>query len=206
MELYEVSKLKKFMNVVKFMMEDSLRFLIEGSLETYVKFIEVSASSKVHIGSYSDVRVVRTLDKKKFPLFMIDLGVIDNRIQFTTPLRLYEEKLINLYKLSISQLQNVPTLEREIMENLIWTHTPMLASVHHMEDKVIGIQTRITLAVEDALRPLNKYLETYGIHKDLMELNVEEYTKKYRESKHSLEQFKEEILSHLKKQEDIDMR
>ncbi len=60
MELYEVSKLKKFMNVVKFMMEDSLRFLVEDSLEIYTNFVEVSASSGVHITSTADVKVVKT--------------------------------------------------------------------------------------------------------------------------------------------------
>ena len=151
MELYEVSKLKKFMNVVKFMMEDSIRFLVEDSLEAYTKFLEVSASSLVLVKSNSDVKVVKTQDKKKFPLFMIDLGVQDNRITYNTSLTVFEEKLIAVYIQALGMLQNVPSLEREIMENLIWTHTPMLASVHHMEDKVINIQNRISKAISNQL-------------------------------------------------------
>lgn len=61
MELYEVSKLKKFMNVVKFMMEDSIRFMVEDSLNTYAKFIEVSASSLVTSVTNSYVSITKTL-------------------------------------------------------------------------------------------------------------------------------------------------
>lgn len=98
MELYELSKLKKFMNVVKFMMEDSLRFLIETSLETYANFLEVSSASRVTITSVSNVKLTKTLDKKKFPLFMIDLAVLDNKIVYTTNIKLFEDRLSLLFK------------------------------------------------------------------------------------------------------------
>lgn len=98
------------MNVVKFMMEDSLRFLIEDSLESYTKLIEVSASTEVTINSTSEVILSKTLDKKKFPLFVLDLVVTDNKVSFSTPLEVFEEKLTALYKHAISLLQNVPTL------------------------------------------------------------------------------------------------
>lgn len=79
---------------------------------------------------------------------MIDLGVVEGKkIAYKTNLSLFEEKLIALFKNSISQLQNVATLEREIMENLIWTHTPVLASVHQMEQGVLNIQKRISDAI-----------------------------------------------------------
>lgn len=149
MELYEVSKLKKFMNAVKFLLEDALRFLVEDSLESYCNFIEVSASSIVTIVSTSDVRVVKTLDTRKFPLFAVDLGVIDNKICYTTALGGFEEKLNNIIKQALGMLQNFPSIEREIMENLMWTHTPVLASVHHLEEGVINIQTRISKAISN---------------------------------------------------------
>ncbi len=79
---------------------------------------------------------------------MIDLGVGEGKkIGYKTQLSLFEEKLVTLFKNAISQLQNVPTLEREIMENLIWTHTPVLASVHQMEQGVTNIQKRISEAI-----------------------------------------------------------
>jgi dynein heavy chain len=205
MELYEVSKLKKFMNVVKFMMEDSLRFLVEDSLENYVKLFEISASSQVHVKSTSEVQVIKTLDKKKFPLFVIDLGVIDNKIAFITPLHAYEDKLVSLYKQAISLLQNIPSLEREIMENLIWTHTPLLASVHPMAEPVQLIQKRISAAMQRALLPVQQYLATFETYREFMQLDIEDYIQQFKQHKHKLEDYHQELLFHLKKQEEIEM-
>lgn len=204
MELYEVSKLKKFMTVVKFMMEDSIRFMIEDSLESYAKLVEVSASSIVSVISTNEVRVTRTKDKKKFPLFMIDLVISNNAVTYSTPLPLFEEKLLYIIKQVLGMFQNTPTLERELMKHLIWTHTPMLSSVHIMEDGIVHIQARIQAALSDAVSPLLKYIETFNMYKEFLEMNTETYLQKFKEVKHSLSEYKEEILVHLKKQEEIE--
>lgn len=61
---------------------------------------------------------------------MVDLGVQDNKITYTTQIATIAERLIALYTNALGMLHNIPTLEREIMESLIWTHTPSLSSVH----------------------------------------------------------------------------
>jgi dynein heavy chain len=207
MELYEVSKLKKFMNVVKFMMEDSLRFLVMDSLENYTSFLEISASSKVQVNSTSDVTISKTLDRKKFPLFMIDMGILDGKkIIYRTPLSTFEEKLVSLYKNPIGFLQSVPTLERDIMENLIWTHTPMLVWYNtHMEEAVTSIQKRITDAISSALVPITSYLETFNSYKEFLELDIESYINNLKLNKIPLEQYEAEVQAHLRKQEEIEM-
>jgi hypothetical protein len=45
--------------MVRFMMEDTLRFLTEESLETFAKFMEVSAASVVKVNSTCDVAVTK---------------------------------------------------------------------------------------------------------------------------------------------------
>lgn len=47
METYEFSKLKKFLTLTRFVMEDTLRFLVEESLQKYVAFINTCCSAKV---------------------------------------------------------------------------------------------------------------------------------------------------------------
>ena len=59
--------------------------------------------------------------------------------------------------------------------------------------------------LDDSLVPLKKYLETYDSNKEILEINIESYIKKWREVKHSLEEFKTEIKFHMKKQEEIEM-
>ena len=138
---------------------------------------------------------------------MIDLGVSEaKQIYYKTPLPSFEDKLITLYKCAISMLQNVPTLEREIMENLIWTHTPMLAWYNsHMEENVLSLQKRTTEAMYNAIVPLNKYLETYQPYQEFIELEIDEYIANLKSKKVTLEEFENEIQFHLKKQEEIEI-
>ena len=44
---YEFSKLKKFLRVIRFMMEDTLRILVSNSLEKFVSFIEAQCDCMV---------------------------------------------------------------------------------------------------------------------------------------------------------------
>ena len=46
-ETYEFSKLKKFLNMIRFVMEDTMRFLVEDSLQKYTNFIQSACASKV---------------------------------------------------------------------------------------------------------------------------------------------------------------
>jgi hypothetical protein len=117
-----------------------------------------------------------------------------------------EERLITLYKTVLGLLQNIPTLERDIMENLIWTHTPMLASVHHMEDTVMAMQTRISKAIANAVGPLNAYLDTFKPYAELLEINVENYIDNFKQTKHTLEEMKELITFHVNQQREIEAR
>jgi dynein heavy chain len=48
-EIHDFSKLKKFLNMTKFTMEDSLRFLVEDSLLKYVVFLEKSLCPVVEV-------------------------------------------------------------------------------------------------------------------------------------------------------------
>lgn len=131
--------------------------------------------------------------------------VADNQITYSYPLQQFSEKLISLYHHALTLLQNIPTLEREIMESLIWTHTPILASVHHMEDGVKRIDNRIIKAMERSIQPLRDYLSVFESYKELLASNVDDYIKRFKEAKHPLEYYRQEISMHLQKQEEIDM-
>jgi len=56
-EAYQLSKLKKFMKMVEFMMEDALRFLIEHSIHSYKDFLFHAARYAVHVFDTNEVKV-----------------------------------------------------------------------------------------------------------------------------------------------------
>jgi dynein heavy chain len=47
--IYKVSKLKKFIERVKFMMQDTLRFLVQESCQNYVRMIIDACSNVLHM-------------------------------------------------------------------------------------------------------------------------------------------------------------
>ena len=47
--IYKVSKLKKFIERVKFMMQDTLRFLVQESCQNYVRLITDACAPVSHI-------------------------------------------------------------------------------------------------------------------------------------------------------------
>lgn len=58
---YEFSKLKKFLTLTRFIMEDTLRFLVEESLTRYVTFLTAACAAKVRVllGSTSSPHEIR---------------------------------------------------------------------------------------------------------------------------------------------------
>jgi dynein heavy chain len=81
-EVYEISKLKKFMTMINFMMEDTLRFLVQASADKYTQFVEAAANYAVTVHGISSVDVVyRGVDQaKRPPLFVLDLTAKDGEI------------------------------------------------------------------------------------------------------------------------------
>ncbi|KAJ9531690.1 hypothetical protein QJQ45_021840, partial [Haematococcus lacustris] len=97
METYEFSKLKKFLTLTRFVMEDTLRFLLEESLTKYVAFITAACSTKVRVVSTclveSDSPAAgsgppRVSAPRKPPLLLLELQVSKDgsRLHYSAPL------------------------------------------------------------------------------------------------------------------------
>lgn len=57
-QTYEFSKLKKFLLVARFMMEDTLRFLVEESAARFAGFVQGCCAAKVLVNATNQVRHV----------------------------------------------------------------------------------------------------------------------------------------------------
>ena len=56
-DAYNFSKMKRFLTMIRFLMEDSLRFLVEDMLHRYTYFIERNCSSpRIEIKALNDVK------------------------------------------------------------------------------------------------------------------------------------------------------
>lgn len=55
LDTYEISKLRRLLTAVKFMMEDSLHALVKKSLREFVDFVEYICSRTVHGNTQRDI-------------------------------------------------------------------------------------------------------------------------------------------------------
>ncbi|XXQ30104.1 AAA+ ATPase domain-containing protein [Plasmodiophora brassicae] len=176
LEVYMFSKLRKFMLMINFIMEDTLHTLIEHSLREYVRFFEAF-----------------TVDGQ-FPLFSVELTVRDGKIGLSTKIEALEELPLALFDRGLSMLHDIPQLEPLVMENLFRSsHKGKLASIQRQTPWVQDFANRITACVNKALQPLKAYVATYDQHQEFLALNVDEYVAKYFETSHTIEDVRSEV-------------
>ena len=116
-EVYKISKLKKFMTTVKFIMQDSLRFLVLNSFSEFNKSITSITSQKILINGTNDVKVFDTsssdkgvVENARRPLFLIDLTFKNGKIGYNTPLSQYEAIIISIYDKALAAVEGLPQL------------------------------------------------------------------------------------------------
>jgi dynein heavy chain, axonemal len=122
-EVYRISKLKKFMTTVKFVMQDSLRFLVLNSLNDFIRMISTISSQRVVINGTNDVKLyigekIVTADNSKRPLFLIDLTFKAGKVIYSTDLSLYESAIMSVFDKAISAVENLPQLEHLVLDQM----------------------------------------------------------------------------------------
>lgn len=177
-ETYEFSKLKKFLRVVRFMMEDTMRILVESSYEKFVNFIEAECNCAVQIVSPAKVVVQKSSDKKrKVPLFSVELAMDNEKycFHYSTPLDKFLSAILKVFEQGVTSLQGIPSIEPSIMESLFWGSIPILNAVHPMEPRVITAREALENTVKFSLVALNDYLKQYEKYNHLLELDVNKF-------------------------------
>ena len=145
-EVYMFSKLRKVLQRVHFMMEDSIRDLIRISLENYVHFIEHAAPFSVAIVSTSkatispldtnELKMIQEMQtqlrhtfdesslrfRKDFSLFFVELDISPKGgIQMTSKSSQFIDTPIQLFDKAVGLLHDLPQLETLVMEHLFFS-------------------------------------------------------------------------------------
>ncbi|KNC54636.1 dynein heavy chain 2 [Thecamonas trahens ATCC 50062] len=180
-EVYEISKLKKFMVMVKFVMQDTLRSLALDSLTSFHNLVVGSAPVHVDIASPGEVDVVfgstpmpaaaAGLAAHKYPLFAVDLVVRDGQLVYSTKPSAFEEVPILLFERAISLIQDLPQLEPEVLQELFWATKPVLESVSRHDPVVLKLRAAMVGAVARSTGPLDAYLAQYDEYAGLIALD-----------------------------------
>ncbi|XP_060076356.1 dynein axonemal heavy chain 1-like, partial [Ylistrum balloti] len=206
-EVYQISKLKAFMEMVKFIMQDSMRYLVQDSLVNFTQMVMDACHSTLKLEDnfvWGPDFITSTYKPKKNALFLVDLILDPQGVHYSTNLNSFETMLIGLFDKGIQSTQNIPQLEKYILEDIFWSGTPLLESVGEHEPPVEELRHNIINAINRALIPLKAYAREYEKHLELMNLDINKYIQEYEATEHTAQEVKNEVEMHLKEKEIIE--
>ncbi|KXS21750.1 hypothetical protein M427DRAFT_107149 [Gonapodya prolifera JEL478] len=214
MEVYKISKFKKFMNSVKFLMQDTLRFLLFNSLNDYLRMFSLPLTHKVVVAGTNDVKIVernaafsltgsveQTLRK---PVFQVDLVFRNGRVQYNTDLNLFERAALSVFDKALTTLDGLPQLEPLVMDSMFWATKPVLETVRESEPAVSRLRASVRTAVKESLLPLEAYLRQYDKHMKMLTLDPLLYMKQYEAEDHTVEEMQIDIKRHAQEWEQVE--
>ncbi|XP_066265765.1 dynein axonemal heavy chain 1-like isoform X2 [Branchiostoma lanceolatum] len=205
--VYQISKLKRFMDMVKFSMQDSLRYLVQDSLVAFVQMTLDACHSVLDLQedfAWGKDLIVSKFKPKKNALFLVDL-VLDNQgVHFSTPLNSFDTSMVGLFDKGISATAAVPQLEKYVLEDMFWSGTPLLESVGQHEPFVEELRETLRRAIKKAFIPMKAYASQYEQYLELNALDINAYIKEFDSQENTAAQVKAEVDLHLREKEKIE--
>jgi dynein heavy chain len=181
-EVYDISKLKKFMTMINFMMQDTLRSMTEESMGSYSNFICGAVSYDVKIEDIGKVESKPTgKSPMKWPLFKLELilnpdGTVDiGSNGLPIPFEQFVEMPLALFDKALASVSNIPQLEPMVVDQIFWSSKPILASVHAAEPGAQHLRQKMKVALEASLVPMRDYIGRFTEFQEILNTNPEEF-------------------------------
>ncbi|XP_070947930.1 dynein axonemal heavy chain 1 isoform X2 [Macaca nemestrina] len=206
-EVYLMSKLRKLMEMVKYMLQDTLRFLVQDSLASFSQFISDACCSVLNCTDdmvWGDDLINSPYRPRKNPLFIVDLVLDSSGVHYSTPLEQFETSLLNLFDKGILATHAVPQLEKLVMEDIFISGDPLLESVGLHEPLVEELRATIASAVSKAMIPLQAYAKEYRKYLELNNNDIASFLKAYQTQGLLAQDVREVVLTHLQEKEILD--
>ncbi|CAK6435519.1 unnamed protein product [Pipistrellus nathusii] len=206
-EVYLMSKLRKLMELIKYMLQDTLRFLVQDSLSSFSQFISDACCSVLDCTEdmeWGEDFINSPYRPRKNPLFIVDLVLDNSGVHYSTPLEQFETALLNLFDKGILATHAVPQLEKLVMEDIFISGNPLLESVGLHEPLVEELRATIANAVRKAMIPLQAYAKKYRKYLELNNNDISTFLKDYQTRSPSAEEVQKVVLTHLREKEILD--
>ncbi|TPX59753.1 hypothetical protein SpCBS45565_g07659 [Spizellomyces sp. 'palustris'] len=212
LEVYRISKLKKFMTTVKFIMQDSLRFLVLNSLGDYIRLISSISCQRVIVSGTNDVKIIDPLVNKimvgesstRKPLFMIDLVYRNGKLQYGIDFEHFEGVILSIFDKGLSTVEGLPELEPLVLDQMFWAAKPTLQIPHSREVGIVQLRQRLVQALRDGISPLQQYQKQYDRHLKMLNLDIAQYAQQYEAEEHTIDEMERDIAKHLQEWEILD--
>ncbi|XP_076467002.1 dynein axonemal heavy chain 1-like [Babylonia areolata] len=197
---YRMSQMSLIMETIRFMMQDSLRFLVKDSLISYCQMVVDACFSVTNIAEdfvWEDSLLTSPFKPKKHPLFMLDLTLELDHVDFSTKLEEFETSVINLFDNAINATQTVPQLEKFVMQDVFWSGTPLLESVGRMEPEVVMMREALRRSILTSYIPIRAYAKRFEVYLPVNNIVIKDYIEQFKKTTHGSEEVRKAVQKHL---------
>lgn len=206
---YEVGKLRRLCCLVRQMMRDTLRTIVEGAMDSLAATVEKASERLLQAASleWPGADLASTAFKPPTaPMFYLELLVDTDtqRLSFSTPTGPFESAVLSLFEQAVSQTSGLPDVEPQLMKHLFWVGTPVLETVESGERRVVEKRDRVQHCIRTSVKPLLAYLRLYEQFNDVVELDVAIYLQEFQQEDREAGDVRRECLRHLRRGEEIE--
>ncbi|TRY59872.1 hypothetical protein DNTS_035283 [Danionella cerebrum] len=204
-DVYHLSKLHRLIRLVHSMQHDSLRFLVQESLDIFANLFMDACHCVLECPSeliWGPDLINSPYMPKKETLFTVDLVLDQTGAHYCTPLESFETSVIDLFDKGILSTYNIPRVDKFVLPNLfivdklVWT-------VGLMEIEVQNLRKRISAALKQAIIPLRAYAREYESYLELFNCNVKTYLELQSKENLTPQEVKQKVLEHLREIENV---
>ncbi|ESO05091.1 hypothetical protein HELRODRAFT_172109 [Helobdella robusta] len=178
--VYQISKMKRFMDVIKFYMQDALRYLVQDSLSSFVQMVLDACHSTMHLSEdfrWEGDLLTSPFKPKRNPLINLEIGIENNEVVFSYPINQIPMVFVNLFNKGIQSVQNIPQLEKLVLEDILFPDSTYLEAVGMYEPAIEELRKILTVVVMKSLIPMNSYATQYEQYIPIIQLDANAFLK-----------------------------
>ena len=175
---YAQSKMFKMLNVIRFNMQDALRYLVEGSCRSYLQMLDETCKPCYTLSN--DFVWGKDLKNSKFiatraPILLMELTLGETEAAYKTSVDAIRKTMVSIFDAGIARTQSVPQIERGVVNKIFWKGNALLESVGRLEPHINEMRSEIEKCMESALCALTAYAAEYNQFVEFHLLKISEY-------------------------------
>ncbi|XP_053933024.1 dynein axonemal heavy chain 1 [Cuculus canorus] len=206
-DAYQMSKLCKLMKRIRFILQNSLRCLVQKSLISFTQLLLDACHGILNCSEdmeWGDDLINSPYRPQRNPLFVTDLVLDSDGVHFSPPVESFEKSLVSLFDKGILVTHTVPQLEKYVLENLLITDTPLLDSVGLHEPEVEELRETVRSAIQKAQIPLQAYAKRYEKFLELNNNDIQYFLRDCEEQCPSAQEVMNIVNTYLSEKENLD--
>lgn len=199
---YLFSKQSRLLELVKYMMQNSLRNLVQGSILLWINLLcrpcECLLDVKEHYKWNAQDLIHSPFNPRSLHVFYMVLSINDEGPFYSTDPAEYDPVLRKLFDDPIYESHFVHRVDPRVMTNLVFADDLFLSSVGKLEAVVDNAKELTIYCYQKGIIPLKAYCCVYEMHCEFYHMDKIAYLKEFKAADKSPQDYKEEISMHFR--------